>query len=74
MEIADTGNGIPEDLLNKVFQPFFTTKPRGTGLGLAISKQLIDLHQGSLSVQNAPRGGAIFRIEIPVSQTERQVA
>lgn len=74
VEIADTGNGIPEDLLNKVFQPFFTTKPRGTGLGLAISKQLIDLHQGSLNVQNAPRGGAIFRIEIPVSQTERQVA
>jgi signal transduction histidine kinase len=74
VEIADTGNGIPEDLLNKVFQPFFTTKPRGTGLGLAISKQLIDLHQGSLSVQNAPRGGAIFRIEIPVSQTERRVA
>lgn len=74
VEIADTGNGIPEDLLNKVFQPFFTTKPRGTGLGLAISKQLIDLHQGSLSVQNAPQGGAIFRIEIPVSQMERRVA
>jgi signal transduction histidine kinase len=74
VEISDTGNGIPPDLINKVFQPFFTTKPRGTGLGLAISKQLIDLHQGSLSVQNALRGGAIFRIVIPVSQTERQVA
>jgi signal transduction histidine kinase len=74
VEIADTGNGIPQDLANKIFQPFFTTKPRGTGLGLAISKQLIVLHQGSLSVQNAPQGGAVFHIEIPVNQTERQVA
>jgi len=74
VEIADTGNGIPGDLVNKIFQPFFTTKPRGTGLGLAISKQLIDLHQGTLRVHNAPQGGAIFCIEIPVSQTERQVA
>jgi len=73
IDISDTGHGIAPDILNKVFQPFFTTKPKGTGLGLAISKQLIEQHNGTIQAENGPPGGATFRIQIPVAQTERQV-
>ena len=66
IEVSDTGSGIREDLVNKVFQPFFTTKPKGTGLGLAISRQMIEQHEGSISVANRPGGGAVFNILLPV--------
>jgi signal transduction histidine kinase len=69
--ISDTGKGINKDLLEKIFQPFFTTKPKGTGLGLAISKQLVEQHGGTISVENNPDGGATFRIKIPITQPER---
>lgn len=66
IEVSDTGNGIREDLINKVFQPFFTTKPKGTGLGLAISRQMIEQHDGTISVANRPDGGVLFTILLPV--------
>jgi len=66
IEISDTGSGIREDLINKVFQPFFTTKPKGTGLGLAISRQLIEQHEGTIAVANRPGGGVLFTILLPV--------
>ncbi|MFZ2223357.1 MAG: ATP-binding protein [Candidatus Deferrimicrobium sp.] len=66
IEVSDTGNGIREDLINKVFQPFFTTKPKGTGLGLAISRQMIEQHDGTITVANRPGGGALFTILLPV--------
>jgi signal transduction histidine kinase len=66
IEISDTGSGIREDLINKVFQPFFTTKPKGTGLGLAISRQMIEQHGGTISVANRPVGGVLFTILLPV--------
>ncbi|HJW27874.1 MAG TPA: ATP-binding protein, partial [Saprospiraceae bacterium] len=68
--ISDTGKGINKDILDKLFQPFFTTKPKGTGLGLAITKQLIEQHGGTISAENNPGGGAIFRIKIPIIQPE----
>ncbi len=71
ISIADTGPGIREDFLDKVFQPFFTTKPKGTGLGLAISKQLIEQHRGVINVENNHNRGATFKIKIPVIQPER---
>ena len=49
ISISDTGKGINRDILDKLFQPFFTTKPKGTGLGLAISKQLIEQHGGTIN-------------------------
>jgi signal transduction histidine kinase len=66
IEISDTGGGIREELINKVFQPFFTTKPKGTGLGLAISRQMIEQHDGAIGVANRPGGGAMFTILLPV--------
>jgi len=66
IEISDTGSGIREDLIKKVFQPFFTTKPKGTGLGLAISRQLIEQHDGTIAVANRPGGGVLFTILLPV--------
>jgi signal transduction histidine kinase len=66
IEVSDTGNGIREDLIAKVFQPFFTTKPKGTGLGLAISRQIIERHDGTIAVANRPGGGVLFTIRLPV--------
>jgi len=73
IEVSDTGSGIREDLINKVFHPFFTTKPKGTGLGLAISRQMIERHDGTITVANRPGGGVLFTIRLPV-KAEAEVA
>jgi signal transduction histidine kinase len=68
IEVADNGPGIPEELLEKIFGPYFTTKEegKGTGLGLYISQRIVERHGGALMVQNAPGGGgAVFQIELP---------
>lgn len=69
--ISDTGKGIDKGVMNKIFQPFFTTKSKGTGLGLAITKRLIEQHGGSISVENNPGRGVIFNIFFPVKQIEK---
>ncbi|MEW6599546.1 MAG: PAS domain S-box protein [Nitrospirota bacterium] len=66
IEISDTGEGVDEALLDKIFQPFVTTKSKGTGLGLAISKRIIEQHGGTISAGNKPGGGGIFYINLPV--------
>jgi two-component system, NtrC family, sensor kinase len=66
--IADNGNGIPDHIKDKIFNPFFTTKPvgKGTGLGLAISyKIVVDGHGGSINISKPPRGGTEFSVHIP---------
>ncbi|NTV46052.1 MAG: hypothetical protein HGB11_05935 [Chlorobiales bacterium] len=63
----DNGPGIPNETLEKVFDPFFTTKPSGTGLGLSICYKIIKEHYGSINLRNAPDGGAIVSITLPVS-------
>jgi len=66
--IGDNGNGIPAEILNKIFQPFFTTKPtgEGTGLGLSLSYDIIKAHGGVLSASNNSTGGAEFVFTLPV--------
>jgi signal transduction histidine kinase len=69
ISVADNGNGIPEKVLEKVFQPFFTTKPtgQGTGLGLSLSYDIIKAHQGKISIKNTPGAGAEFIITLPIN-------
>ncbi len=68
VRIADNGQGIPEDIREKVLEPFYTTKPtgEGTGLGLSLSFEIITQgHGGTLSVEKAPQGGAMFVVTLP---------
>jgi signal transduction histidine kinase len=67
VEIADNGCGIPSEHLNKIFEPFFSTKPKGTGLGLAVSYGIVKNHQGTMEVFSNPGEGTRFVIEIPSS-------
>jgi two-component system sensor histidine kinase HydH len=62
--VADDGPGVPADLLDKIFNPFFTTKESGTGLGLAIVHRIVEAHDGAISVRNAPAGGAEFDLKL----------
>lgn len=66
--IADTGKGLSEEACAKVFQPFYTTKPKGSGLGLAITKRLIEQHHGAIEVTSVLGQGAAFTITLPVEQ------
>ena len=65
--VTDTGSGISEDKIGRIFESFFTTKPKGvgTGLGLSICKAIIDDHKGSISVDSIPDQGTIFRVALP---------
>jgi signal transduction histidine kinase len=68
IEIADTGTGVPPELLPRIFDPFFTTKPvgAGTGLGLAISRQIVVDHGGDIEVRGGVGGGTTMRIRLPL--------
>ncbi len=66
-EISDTGNGIPEENLTKIFEPYFSTKETGTGLGLAIVQKIIDIHNGTIDVESAVGEGTKFTVRIPAA-------
>ena len=68
IQISDSGSGIPPEVLEKIFAPFFTTKARGTGLGLAVVKKAIDRHGGRVEVESQVGRGTVFRIHIAISQ------
>jgi two-component system sensor histidine kinase HydH len=63
----DEGEGIPEDIMEKIWDPFFTTKAKGTGLGLGIVRNIIESHEGSVSIGNKPDTGAIVKVILPVN-------
>jgi signal transduction histidine kinase len=67
LTVKDNGNGIPQKILDKIFQPFFTTKPtgQGTGLGLSLAYDIIKAHGGDIKVETKERGGSEFRIYLP---------
>lgn len=65
IDIEDTGPGIPEEHLKKLFNPFFTTKTQGMGQGLPICKSIIERHGGTLKAETPPGGGTIFRFTLP---------
>jgi signal transduction histidine kinase len=71
--VRDTGDGISEEALSRIFEPFYTTKEvgKGTGLGLAIAYGIIQEHGGQIHAANHPEGGAMFTVELPVRSGAR---
>jgi len=67
IDIIDSGPGIPTEVLERIFDPFFTTNKDGNGLGLAITKQIVNAHNGQITVNSVP-GGTVFRISLPIIQ------
>jgi signal transduction histidine kinase len=69
LEVADSGSGIAPEHLDRIWDPFFTTKPpgSGTGLGLSITQRIVTRHGGRIAAENQAEGGACFTVEIPVS-------
>jgi len=68
VEVTDDGPGIPEEVTEQMFNPFFTTKPRGTGLGLAIVRKIVNAHDDRIDVGPRAEGGTRFRVRLPVSR------
>jgi two-component system, NtrC family, sensor histidine kinase HydH len=66
----DQGSGISADAMEKIWDPFFTTKDKGTGLGLGIVKNIIEAHQGQVRIENRPEGGARVSIRLPLTQED----
>jgi signal transduction histidine kinase len=68
VSVFDSGPGVPLQIRDKIFDPYFTTRPEGTGIGLSLSHRIITDHGGSLTVSDSDLGGAEFRIEIPIKK------
>jgi two-component system, NtrC family, sensor histidine kinase HydH len=69
--VSDTGAGIPQPILDRIFEPFVTSKEHGTGLGLAVSHRIAVEHCGALLAANRPEGGAMFTVELPLCNANR---
>ena len=69
LTVKDNGNGIPQNIVDKIFQPFFTTKPtgQGTGLGLSLSYDIIKAHGGKIKVETKEGEGSEFMIQLPIA-------
>jgi nitrogen fixation/metabolism regulation signal transduction histidine kinase len=65
LSVSDNGDGFPEELMARIFEPYVTTKPRGTGLGLAIVKKIVDEHHGTIAIENLPSRGASVSVLLP---------
>jgi len=70
IEFEDEGQGIGDDILEKIWDPFFTTKEMGTGLGLGVVKNIIESHGGSIQILNRVAGGALVTVELPVEHAK----
>ena len=68
--ISDNGPGFPAEILPRIFEPYVTTKAKGTGLGMPIVKKIVDEHQGTIEIRNAPEGGARICILLPLVKEE----
>ena len=67
LTVGDTGDGIPADLLPKIFEPYVTTKTKGVGLGLSIARRIVEAHGGRIGVESQPGSGSRFTITLPVA-------
>ena len=64
IEVKDNGHGITPEVLQRIYEPFFSTKPEGTGIGMAIVQNLVQLHGGTLEVETSPQG-TVFKVLLP---------
>ena len=67
IKVQDTGEGIPNDQLDKIYDPFYTTKDNGSGLGLAVVYRIINEHHGQIQVESSLNQGTSFKISLPLS-------
>ena len=74
VDITDNGRGIKAEFHDKIFQPFFTTRKKGTGLGLSICKQIVEAHNGTLTVASVPGEGSTFTIRLPLDKEPDDLA
>jgi signal transduction histidine kinase len=68
VDVADDGPGVPVEMRDRIFNPFFTTKPQGSGLGLPIVRKIVDAHDGRIDLASVPEHGTRFRVTLPVSE------
>jgi signal transduction histidine kinase len=71
VEVSDDGPGVPSEVIDRIFNPFFTTKPQGSGLGLAIVRKIVDAHDGQIDVGPRPEGGTRFRVTLPLGSGDQ---
>jgi two-component system sensor histidine kinase HydH len=71
MFISNTGSGIPAEDQGRIFDLFFTTKPRGTGLGLPICRRIVEDHGGSIAAESQPSQGTTFTVRLPLKHVDR---
>ena len=67
VDVVDNGPGVPTELSDRIFVPFFTTKPKGSGLGLPIVRKIVDAHEGRIDLSSSVDAGTRFRVTLPVS-------
>ena len=70
ISVGDQGHGLAEEDIEKIFAPFYTTKPEGMGIGLAICRSIIEFHQGRLWVEPRREGGTVFRFTVPIEEED----
>lgn len=68
INVSDNGTGIPQDILPRIFEPFFSSKPDGMGLGLSLCESIVERFDGSISAGNDPKGGAVFTVRLPAAR------
>lgn len=71
VSVTDFGTGIDEHNADRLFEPFYTTKPEGMGMGLSISQTIIKAHGGKMGARNNPEGGATFYFTVPIDREDR---